>query len=219
MQEEGIMPTHDTYALVKEAVCALLHHGAQLEAAPFQIFCAPGAFEVSTALPLALNIPAELLSARLNRRLDEQPQTVYGARLVERVAACDGRLCFSLTDAFFEAALRKINGELPLPSLPPSVQSRAEYALSRALMLARKGGSGCEREARNMVWSALGVAERRNDKKALKLRLTLAAEHALSFGAELPQKERMALYEKSGQAAACAARCIAPGIEALYAGA
>ena len=205
----------NTYALVKEAICALLKNGAQLEAAPFQIFCAPDTFEAATALPLALQIPAEFLAQRLAVFDRTVPQTLYGAKLVERVFQSEGRLCFSLTDAFFNAAVRQTNALSLLPSLPPRVESRAEYALSRMLMLARKGGDGCEKEARHMVWSALGILERLDDPKALKIRLKLAAEHALSFGENLPLKDRMALYDKSGQACACAARCIGAALAAL----
>lgn len=205
----------NTYALVKEAICALLKNGAQLEAAPFQIFCAPDAFEAATALPLALQIPGEFLAQRLAVFDHAKPQTLYGVKLVERVFQSEGRLCFSLTDAFFNAAVRKTNALTPFPTLPPRVEGRAEYALSRMLMLARKGGDGCEKEARRMVWSALGILERLDDHKALKIRLTLATEHALSFGENLPLTERMELYGKSGQACACAARCIAQALTAL----
>ncbi len=205
----------NTYALVKEALCALLNDGAQLEAAPKDIFCAAAASEASTALPLAYHIPAEFLALRLQAFNREHVQTLYGVKLVERVFECDGRLCFSLTDAFFDAAVSQINEELPLPILPERIESRAEYALSRTLMLAKKSGDGCPKETRPMVWSALGVLEKLNDKKALKIRLMLAAEHALGFGADIPLRERMALYQKSGGAGACAARCISIGLHAL----
>lgn len=205
----------NTYALVKEGICALLQNGAQIDATPFQIFCAPDTFEAATALPLALQIPAEFLASRLHAYNRAQPQMLYGVPLVEGVSQSEGRLCFTLTDAFFNAAVREVNESMPLPSLPPRAENRAEYALSRMLMLARKGVGGCDASARRMVWSALGITERLNDKKALKIRLTLAAEHALSFGADIPLKERMALYQKSGAAGACAARCIALGLAAL----
>lgn len=205
----------NTYALVKEALCALLKDGAQLEAAPKDIFCVAAASEASTALPLAYNIPAEFLALRLQAFNREHVQTLYGVKLVERVFECDGRLCFSLTDAFFDAAVHQLNGELPLPILTERIESRAEYALSRTLMLAKKSGDGCPKEARSMVWSALGVLEKLNDKKALKIRLMLAAEHALCFGVDIPLRERMALYKKSGGAGACAARCLSIGLHAL----
>ena len=211
---EGIKHLSNTYALVKEEVCALLKGGAQLEASPFHIFCAPEAFEAVTALPLALQLPAEFLAQRLYAHDRAQPRTLYGVQLFKSVAHSEGRLCFTLTDAFFEAAIRKTNAALPLPALPPRPESRAEYALCRMLMLARKGGSGCTAEARRMVWAALGISERLNEDKALKMRLMLATEHALSFGTELPMKERMSLYAASGEAAACAARCIALGLSA-----
>lgn len=209
------MLLHNTYALVKEALCAFLQEGAQLEAAPKDIFCAAAGSEASTALPLAFHIPAEFLALRLHSFNREHVQTLYGVKLVEHVFECDGRLCFSLTDAFFDAAVRLLNAELPFPVLPDRVESRAEYALCRALMLAKKGGDGCSKEARHLVWSALGILEKRNDKKALKIRLMLAAEHALGFGADIPLRERMALYDKSGAAGACAARCLALGLDAL----
>ncbi|HWS28872.1 MAG TPA: hypothetical protein VN512_02035 [Clostridia bacterium] len=205
----------DTYALVKEAICALLQTGAQLDAAPSDIFCAAAAGEASTALPLAFHIPAESLALRLNSFNRAQQQTFYGVKLVERVFECDGRLCFSLTDAFFDAAVRELNAKLPLPTLPDHTESRAQYALCRMLMLAKKSGDGCTKEARPMVWSALGILEKQNDKKALKIRLMLAAEHALEFAADIPLRERMALYEKNGAAGACAARCLALGLDAL----
>ena len=207
-----------TYALVKEAVCALLFDGARLAASTADIFCAPGAYEAFTALALALGIEAEALAPRLSGFDRARPATLYGAPLFERIAHGGGRLCFSLTGAFFDAAVRETNAKTPLPALPHSAESRAAYALSRALMLARKPGEGCEREARKMVWSALGVLERLNDAKALKIRLALATEHTLGFGEDIPLKERMALYQKSGAAAACAARCIALGIGALDGG-
>lgn len=213
MAGEGIMALPNTYSLVKEAICALLLEGAELQAAPSSIFCAPDAFEASTALPLALKISAELVAVRLNAQLKRRPALLYGAELVERAEACEGRLCFLLTDAFFDAAVREVNEAEPLPELSPRVESRAQYALARTLMLAKKPGEGCPKEARRMVWSALGIPEREHDKKATALRLTLAAEHALCFGADRPLKERMALYEKSGAAAACAARCIARGLD------
>ena len=192
-----------------------LKEGAQLEAAQKDIFCATAASEASTALPLAFHIPAEFLALRLQAFNREHVQTLYGVKLVERVFECDGRLCFSLTDAFFDAAVRQLISDLPLPTLPDRIESRAEYALSRMLMLAKKGGEGCPKEARAMVWSALGVLEKLNDEKALKIRLMLAAEHALSFGADSPLRERMALYNKSGAAGACAVRCLSEGLHAL----
>ncbi len=213
---EGIKHLSNTYALVKEEICALLKDGAQLEASPSHIFCAPDAFEAATALPLALQLPAEFLAQRLCAYDRAQPRTLYGAPLFKSVAHSEGRLCFTLTDAFFASAIRETNAASPLPALPPRVESRAEYALSRMLMLARKGGSGCTEGAKRMVWAALGVSERLSDAKALKIRLMLAAEHALSFGTELPMKERMALYNASGEAAACTARCIALGLGTLF---
>lgn len=205
----------NTYALVKEALCAFLKDGAQLEAAPKDIFCAAAVSEASTALPLAFHIPAEFLALRLHAFNREHGQTLYGVKLVERVFECDGRLCFSLTDVFFDAAVNRLNAELPLPALPDHIESRTEYALCRTLMLAKKSGDCCTKEARPMVWSALGILEKRNDKKALKIRLMLAAEHALGFGADIPLRERMALYKKSGAAGACAARCLALGLDAF----
>ncbi|MCE5235641.1 MAG: hypothetical protein ABFC62_07990 [Clostridiaceae bacterium] len=204
-----------TYALVKEAICTLLRDGAQIEASPAGVYCAPGEYEATTALPLALGLGAEALAARLRGFERARPAALYSAPLFWRIAHSEGRLCFSLTDAFLSAAVQETNAQTPLPALPPNIESRADYALCRMLMLARKGGDGCESEARAMVWSALGILERLNEKKALKLRLMLAAEHALGFGEDIPLTARMALYAKSGAAAACAARCIALGIGTL----
>ncbi|MEG1547976.1 MAG: hypothetical protein RR232_06250 [Clostridia bacterium] len=167
--------------------------------------------EAASALPLSKGLCAEECKRAICSALSANAP---GADMVERVTAQNGRLCFELTNGFYDAALCRINAT-PMPQLPQSFDSQVEYALCRMIMAARKPHSSCPLDdgVRRLVWRSFSIVSCADDPKRLHARLREVSAAALALGVGLSIRERDTLMRNSAAACAAVARLIAFGIE------
>lgn len=192
------------HAMARRALCASLRAVASLEEA--HICTDARACQASAPLQWHTDLlPEEALA----RAMAGPPARVLGEVLVKEAYICDGHACFLFTQEAYAAFMAHIIASIPRPPLPDPAQSEADYALARMLMLARKGGEGCppDKRVREALWLALGILDasgaRREAKRARAARLFIGLMRGR------PPAGRLALTERMGQAADCAARLLA----------
>lgn len=169
------------------------------------------------AIPLIKNIDAQQAADTLNKRSSEYFGTLFCVPFVETVRAENGHLLFDFTADFYTAAMaHTLETYPPVPDLPIP-ENRVEYALWRMRMLSRKGEHACPNDSsvQAALFLALGIPERANDERLMRLRLTDTAEAVLSMSHHLPPAERPALLNRCGSVAEAVQRLLHYGLTAI----
>ena len=167
----------------------------------------PGA---DASIPLAWHTdrpPAEALGAALSR----PGPRMLGAPLVERAFLQRGHVCFLFTGEVYAAMVAHIIACMPLPPLPDPAREPADYALARALMLARQPGSGklADRRAQEVLWLALSILDAMGRRRENRRREAGEAFVRLFQGRTPAQ--RLTLREELGPFGGAMARLLAYG--------
>lgn len=127
----------------------------------------------------------------------------------------NGSLCFSLSKAFYDEAVERINAS-KLVRAPEDSERFEDAALLRLMMLARKGGQGCpdDAELMRLMWLAFGIAGfcSAGEHRRLHQRVRTVSQLAIKLGAGRSIADRDALYGSMGAAAGATARLLALGM-------
>lgn len=200
----------DAYAKLREAVAAQFCRAGYAADADAVRACATG-YELSTALPLKLGLSEADCLARVHAVEAETPAMFDGAPLFAEIAAREGHLCFSLTDAAYGVLMRRVIACAALPELPEETGEPIPYAAARMRMLARRESTGCPDDpaVRRALWLCFGIAEDGISPLELYARAGKAAGAALAMAHGLPPKERPRRLAACGEVGKCTARLLA----------
>ncbi|MDO4572132.1 MAG: hypothetical protein Q4C13_02095 [Clostridia bacterium] len=149
----------------------------------------------AAACPLVSVMDAGVAAALLG---EDAFAPVLGVLPVRRVEAKNGWLLFTLSDAFYSAAVRHVRA-----TLPPAAEDLGGHALNRMLCLSRRGGDGCPADERvQRAWLlTLCCAESRAALRRAERALTHMTHHR-------SPRERAALREACGGMADAAGRIL-----------
>lgn len=200
-QEER--PLDSPHALVRQAVCQMFAGLARLQ--PALVCTRTRVADVSVPLAWHTDVgPADALS----HALATNPQ-VLGQPLLQTAFLQHGHACFFLSTQAYGAMLTHILANIPAPPLPDPGRAPVEYAISRALMLARKPGRGCppDRAVQAALWLAMGILEADGPQREA-LRRSGAQAFLSLFPGRTPA-QRLSLADSLGELAACMARLLA----------
>lgn len=135
----------------------------------------------------------------------KMPPMFMGKRLIQRISASEGHVCFHLTLDAYSLALAHIIKEYPMPDIPEDTSDRVSYAAARMIMLCRGERAGCPDRARvkNAVWLALGI-EGTTGKKREAMRKRAAEALCTMFDDLTPEEHNTIRTKCASVGGACA---------------
>lgn len=139
----------------------------------------------------------------------KSPPMFMGKKLIQRITASEGHVCFHLTVDAYSAALDHIIREYPIPPIPEDTSSRVDYAVARMIMLCRGERAGCPDKAKikQAVWLSLGIEGTKGKKReAMRKR---AAEALCTMFDGLTPEEHNTFRTKSASVGGACARLLA----------
>lgn len=192
------------HALARQAVCHMFAGVARLQ--PAMVCTRLRAADASAPLAWHTDMPP---AAALSRALATEPQ-LLGQPLLQKAFLANGHACFVFSAQAYGAMIGHILAHIPAPPLPDPGRAPVDYAIARALTLARKPGRGCppDRAVQAALWLALGLLEAREGPQREALRRESAQAFLGLFAGRAPA-QRLILADSLGEAAACMARLLA----------
>ncbi len=201
---------------VRIKLSEVLQSTFQIPAMPDWISTPADAYPARSAAPLKCHADAGEWAAILQSRTDGCGE-LFGVPLISAVEAAGGHLLFRFTTAFYIAALEQAVRLYPWEKPIFVGPEPALYAYWRMRMLSRQPGRGCphDPDVEKAVFLALGIVERLENPRLLRLRLLDAARALIAMTRKTAPGQRQALINQCGLVGDGCARLLRLGISTL----